>query len=47
VRNKEVRQQQTKDFLNWKKKKRYGYIDGWMAKETDAFLSIKRICLAN
>ena len=40
IRNKEVRQQKTKDFLKWKKKKRYGH--RWMAKET-AFLAIKRM----
>jgi hypothetical protein len=37
-RNKEVRQQ-TKDFLKWKKKKRYGH--RWMAET--AFLAIKRM----
>lgn len=38
TRNKEVRQQ-TKDFLKWKKKKRYGH--RWMAET--AFSSIKRM----
>jgi hypothetical protein len=38
IRNKEVRQQ-TKDFLKWKKKKRYGL--RWMAET--AFSSIKRM----
>jgi hypothetical protein len=38
IRNKEVRQQ-TKDFLKWKKKKRYGH--RWMAEI--AFSSIKRM----
>jgi hypothetical protein len=40
IRNKEVKQQQTKDFLKWKTKKRYGH--RWMAKET-AFSAIKRM----
>src|SRR3954451_52174 len=38
IRNKEVRQQ-TKDFLKWKKKKRYGH--RWMGET--AFSSIKRM----
>jgi Transposase DDE domain len=39
IRNKEVRQQKTKEFLKWKKKKRYGH--RWMAET--AFSSIKRM----